>query len=393
MNPAGQRRVCVVTGSRADYGLLYWVMRAVAAEAEFVLQVAVTGMHLAPEFGSTWRLIEGDGFAIDEKVETLMSSDTAVGVAKSVGLGVIGFAEAWSRLAPDLVLVLGDRYEIFAAVQAAALANIPVAHLAGGDATEGAVDDVLRHGITKMAHLHFTTNELARRRVVQMGETPERVFNVGSTGLDYVARARLIERATLESSLGLAFAERNFLVTFHPETLAGEGAAEQQVRELLGALDRFADGHTRFIVTRPNSDAGGRAIASLLDGWAAGRTDVNVFASLGQLRYLSVMAIVDVVIGNSSSGLYEVPSFRKPTVDIGERQRGRLRASSVVHCGAVASEIAAAVDQALGLDCRDVVNPYGDGNSSGRIIAELKRCGDFHRLVKKRFHDAPTELA
>ena len=170
MNPASQRRVCVVTGSRADYGLLYWVLRAVASEAEFVLQVAVTGMHLAPEFGSTWRLIEGDGFAIDEKVETLMSSDTAVGVAKSVGLGVIGFAEAWSRLAPDLVLVLGDRYEIFAAVQAAALANIPVAHLAGGDATEGAIDDVLRHGITKMAHLHFTTNELARRRVVQMGE-------------------------------------------------------------------------------------------------------------------------------------------------------------------------------------------------------------------------------
>lgn len=390
MSTLSRRSICVVTGSRADYGLLYWVMRGIAAAPGFTLRVAVTGMHLAPEFGATWRDIEADGFAIDARVETVTSSDSGAGIAGAVGLGVIGFGQSFARLAPDLVLVLGDRYEIFAAVQAAALAGLPIAHLAGGDLTEGAVDDVLRHGITKMAHLHFTTSEDARRRVVQMGEAPERVFHVGSPGIDYIRRANLMTRSALETSLGVALGTCNFLVTFHPETLAGEGGPERQMSELLTALQRLAAPGTRFLFTRTNADAGGRAITRMLDQWVGLRDDAFVFTSLGQVRYLSLISQVDAVIGNSSSGLYEVPSLRKPTVDIGARQRGRIRAASVLHCEARADDIIAAVERALGLDCSAVSNPYGDGNASSRIVAELARCGDFRALLHKRFHEIPV---
>lgn len=377
----------MVTGSRADYGLLYWVLRGLADAPGIALQIAVTGMHLAPEYGSTWKVIETDGFSVDAKVETVLASDSPVGIAKSIGLGVIGFGEVFARLRPDLLMVLGDRYEIFAAAQAAAMANIPIAHLAGGDTTEGAVDEVIRHSLTKMAHLHFTTNAPARQRVIQMGEAPERVFNVGSPGIDFIVRSKLLTREELEVSLGTTLLKRNFLITFHPATLDDEGAAVAQMDQLLAALEILDDGATRFIFTRPNSDAGARAIDQRLDAWLAGREAAVAYASLGQIRYLSLIAQVDVVIGNSSSGLYEVPSFRKPTVNIGDRQRGRLMAASVVNCAPIAEDIRNAVAHALAADYSNVVNHYGDGGSAGRIVAQLQATPDFQALLKKRFHD------
>lgn len=387
------RKICVVTGSRADYGLLLWVLRGIAQAPGFRLQLAVTGMHLAPRFGNTWQAIEADGFTIDEKVETVGEGDSAADIARSIGLGVAGFGEALARLAPDLLLVLGDRYEIFAAAQAAAVANIPIAHIAGGDTTEGAVDEVMRHGLTKMSHLHFTTSEQARRRVIQMGENPERVFNTGSPGLDTLRQTTLLSRDELEQSLGVKLLARNFLITFHPATLEGEAAAAAQFDALLRALESHADGRTRFIFTRPNSDAGSAGITRRLDAWLAGRDDAAAFTSLGQVRYLSLIGQVDAVIGNSSSGLYEVPALKKPTVNIGSRQQGRAQAASVVNCAPLQAEIAAAIGRALALDCSRVVNPYGDGHAGERIVAILQRAPDFRTMLHKHFYDLPLAEA
>lgn len=384
------RKICVVTGSRADYGLLLWVLRGLAAAPQFALQLAVTGMHLAPRYGNTWQAIEADGFAIDAKVDIELAGDSPVDIARSIGLGVAGFGADYARLAPDLLLILGDRYEILAAAQAAAVANIPIAHIAGGDTTEGAVDDVIRHSLTKMAHLHFTTSEPARRRVIQMGEAPDRVFNTGSPGLDTLLRTPLLARAELEQSLGTRLLARNFLITFHPATLDGEAAAAAQFDALLAALGQYADGRTRFIFTRPNADAGSAAISRRLDAWLAGRQDALAFESLGQLRYLSLVAQVDAVIGNSSSGLYEVPSLKKPTVNIGSRQQGRIAAASVISCAPRTDAIALAIGQALALDCSSVVNPYGDGHAAERIVAHLRDTPDYRALLHKRFFDLPV---
>jgi UDP-N-acetylglucosamine 2-epimerase (non-hydrolysing)/GDP/UDP-N,N'-diacetylbacillosamine 2-epimerase (hydrolysing) len=273
------------------------------------------------------------------------------------------------------------------------VANIPIAHIAGGDTTEGAVDEVIRHSLTKMAHLHFTTSEPARRRVIQMGEAPDRVFNTGSPGLDTLLRTPLLARAELEQSLNAKLFERNFLITFHPATLEGEAAAAVQFDALLAALGQYADGRTRFIFTRPNSDAGSAAISRRLDAWLAGREDALAFESLGQLRYLSLVAQVDAVIGNSSSGLYEVPSLKKPTVNIGSRQQGRIAAASVITCAPRAEAIARAIGQALQLDCSGVVNPYGDGHAAERIVAHLRDTPDFRALLHKRFFDLPVPEA
>jgi len=384
------RKICAVTGSRADYGLLLWVLRGIIAAPQFQLQLAVTGMHLASQYGNTWQVIEADGFVIDAKVDIELAGDAPKDIAKSIGLGVTGFGEAFERLAPDLLLILGDRYEILAAAQAAVIANIPIAHIAGGDATEGAVDEVIRHSLTKMAHLHFTTSEPARRRVIQMGEAPARVFNTGSPGLDTLLRTPLLGRVELEQSLGITLLARNFLITFHPATLDGEGAAAAQFDALLAALEQYADGRTRFIFTRPNSDAGSAAITARLDAWLAGRTDAVAYASLGQLRYLSLIAQIDAVIGNSSSGLYEAPSLHKPTVNIGSRQQGRAAAASVITCAPDAGAISAAIGQALALDCSKVLNPYGDGHAAERIVAHLRDMPDFHALLHKQFHELPA---
>jgi len=380
-----KRKICVVTGSRADYGLLYWPMKAIQNDPGLKLQIVATGMHLSPEFGSTSQIVESDGFRIDEKVEMLLSSDTPMGIAKSVGLGIIGFADVFARLSPDILVLLGDRYEIFAAAQAALVARIPIAHIAGGDTTEGAFDEAIRHSITKMSHVHFVTNETAGKRVRQLGENPEFIFNVGSPGIDYIAKLKRISRAELQKKLEFKFRERNLLATFHPVTLDRERPADQ-LRSLLRALDRLGK-DTGVIFTKPNADNDGRPLIDMIDDFVSGHENAKAFTSLGQPLYLSLVAQVDAIVGNSSSGLYEVPSFKKPTVNIGDRQKGRLRAPSVIDCEPRTEAILKAIRKAFVLDCSNVANPYGDGNSSARIVAKLKEIRNPAQLVKKHFFD------
>lgn len=380
-----RRSICVITGTRADYGLLFWLMKGIQADPRLRLQVVAAGMHLAPEFGLTYRVIEADGFPIDERVEMLLSSDTAAGVTKSIGLGVIGFADAFARLTPDIVVLLGDRFEMLAAAQAALVARIPVAHIAGGDSTEGAFDEAIRHSITKMSHCHFVTNEAAARRVRQLGEDPEQVYLVGSPGIDQIKRLTLLSRSELERELGIFFQQKNLLVTFHPATL-DDDRAQTQMLALFDALDRL--GHeTGVIFTSPNADTGGRTLQQMVREYIASRQQAWSFTSLGQLRYLSLIRQVDAVVGNSSSGLYEVPSFKKPTVNIGNRQKGRLQASSVLNCAPEPEAIRRAIESAYRLDCSDAVNPYGDGGASERILEVLKGLAEPSRLIRKHFFD------
>lgn len=380
-----KRKICIVTGSRAEYGLLYWLMKEIQADPELQLQIVATGMHLSPEFGLTYKVIETDGFTIDARVEMLLSSDTPVGIAKSMGIGVIGFADVLDRLQPEILVLLGDRYEIFAAAQAAMVARVPIAHIAGGDVTEGAFDEAIRHSITKMAHLHFVTNEASACRVRQMGENPKHIFNVGSTGLDYIKRMKLLGRSKLEELLNFKFREKNLLVTFHPVTLETQ-PAEAQFQELLTALDSLGQ-NVGIIFTKPNSDTDSRAIIRLMDSYVATRPNAKAYTSLGQTRYLSVMSQIDAVLGNSSSGLYEAPSFGKHTVNIGDRQKGRLQATSVINCRQEAGAIAEAISLALASDCSGTVNPYGDGNSSVRIKDRLKQIAEPSALLKKHFFE------
>ncbi len=384
-----RRKICVVTGSRAEYGLLYWIMKEIQDDPNLVLQIIATGMHLSPEFGLTYQIIEQDGFKIDAKVEMLLSSDSPVGVAKSVGIGIIGFADALECLKPDILVLLGDRFEILAAAQAALVARIPIAHIAGGDVTEGAFDDAIRHSLTKMSHLHFVTNETAARRVCQLGENPEHVFNLGSPGIDQINRLPLLSREKLEQVLDFTLREKNLLITFHPVTLDSKPSADQ-FAELLKACNSL-DKQVGLIFTKPNADPEGRIIIKLIDDFVATRTHAKAYTSMGQLNYLSTIAQVDAVVGNSSSGLYEVPSFKKPTVNIGDRQKGRIQASSVINCDPEASSIAQAIREALTKDCSDSINPYGDGNASSRIVAVLKKIKEFKTLLKKHFFDMETQ--
>lgn len=380
-----QRKICIATGTRAEYGLLSLLMKSIQQAPELTLQVIATGMHLSPEFGLTYQEIEQDGFTIDAKVEMLLSSDTPVGIAKSMGLGIIGFADALDKLRPDLLVLLGDRFELLAAAQAALVARIPVAHIAGGDTTEGAFDESIRHSITKMAHLHFVTNGDSARRVKQLGENPNHIHTVGNPGIDRIVQMKLHTRAELEHSLGFTFRNRNLLITFHPATL-DVVPPEKQFRELLTALDRLGD-ETGLLLTKPNADTGGRKLMQMIDEYVASRPHAAAFTSLGQLRYFSTIAQVDAVVGNSSSGLYEVPSFKKPTVNIGDRQKGRLQASSVINCRPVADDIERAITEAYTRDCSAAVNPYGDGNSTSRIIAAIQQVPDLQALLKKHFYE------
>lgn len=379
-----KRRIAVVTGSRADYGLLYWILRDLKNDPNVDLCLIATGMHLSPEFGLTYKAIEDDGFRIHERVEMLLSSDTPAAIAKSIGLAVIGFADLLARLQPSILLVLGDRFEIFAAAQAAMVANIPLAHIAGGDSTEGAIDESIRHSITKMAHLHFVTNEAAAMRVRQMGEAPANVYNFGSPGIDYIRKVKLLTRAQLARELGCTFCERNLLVTFHPETLSLDDSA-RQFAVLLESLDALGE-EVGVFFTHANADTGGRRLTKMLEAFVAGHRNAYSYTSLGQVKYLSLMRAVDAVLGNSSSGLYEAPSLHKPTVNIGARQHGRLLADSVVNCEASREGILKAVQEALTRDCSHTINPYGDGHASERIAAVLKSVPDPRQLLKKRFH-------
>lgn len=380
------RKICVVTGTRAEFGLLRWLMQEIQHEQQLELQVLATGMHLSPEFGLTYREIEQAGFRINAKVEMLLSADTATAVTKSMGLGLISYADAYERLAPDLIVVLGDRFEIFAATAAAMIAGIPVAHLHGGETTEGAFDEAIRHSITKMSHLHFVAAEEYRRRVIQLGEQPERVFLVGGLGIDAIKQIKLLDREALEESLGFKFGPRNLLITFHPVTLEGQISSGQQMAELLAALGELDDTHLLF--TMPNADTGGRELAAMLNHFAATRQNVRVYTSLGQLRYLSCMKYVDAVVGNSSSGLAEAPSMGIATINIGDRQKGRLSASSVINCEPTQQSISKALSTVFDPSFRSTLtstkNPYGSGGASEKIAKIIKN-HDLKNLLKKSF--------
>ncbi|MDX9742197.1 MAG: UDP-N-acetylglucosamine 2-epimerase [Arcobacteraceae bacterium] len=387
-NPTGTRiKVCVVTGSRAEYGLLYWLMKEIVADNELQLQLIVTGMHLSPEFGLTYKEIEKD-FRIDKKIEMLISSDTAIGISKSMGLAQISFAEAYEELKPDIVVVLGDRYEIFSAVSAAMIARIPIAHLHGGETTEGAFDESIRHSITKMSHLHFTATEEYKNRVIQLGEHPNRVFNVGGMGIENIKRLKLLTRDEFEKSIDFKLNSKNILVTFHPVTLENS-TAKEQFQELLDAIDELED--TNIIFTKANSDTDGRIINKMIDEYVAKNFDKSVgFTSLGQLRYLSALQFVDAMVGNSSSGLAESPSFKIGTINIGDRQKGRIKARSVIDCVPSQEEIKKAFDKLYTKEFQSVLktceNPYGDGCASMKIVEELKKV-NFYEILKKSFYN------
>jgi GDP/UDP-N,N'-diacetylbacillosamine 2-epimerase (hydrolysing) len=381
------RKICVVTGSRAEYGLLRWVMEGIRNAESLELQIIATGMHLSPRFGKTVNVIEEDGFLIDRKVEMLLSSDTNVGVTKSLGLGMIGFADALAELKPDMLLLLGDRYELLAAAAAATIALLPIAHIHGGESTEGAFDEAIRHSITKMSHLHFVAAEPYGKRVIQLGEDPTRVFQVGGLGVDSIHRLELLTRKELERELGITLQPRNLLITFHPVTLEG-GGAESQLVELLAALGELDN--TGLIFTMPNSDTEGLILFERIEDFCAHHNGAHYFTSLGQLKYLSCLRHVDGVVGNSSSGLLEAPSFKKGTINIGDRQRGRLRAESVIDCKPSRLDISLALEKLFsdefGALLEDVDNPYGRVGASDRIVSILENTS-LEGLIKKSFFD------
>lgn len=388
------RKIAILTGTRADFGLLRPLCLAINADPETELALIVTGMHLAPEFGLTVSEIENEGFAIAERVDMLLASDGAQAITKSMGLGMIGYADALARVAPDVLVVLGDRFETFAAAAAAMAASIPIAHIHGGEITEGALDDQMRHAITKMANVHFPTTEIYRRRIVQMGEPPETVFSVGAPALDTIRGFEAMDRGALSADLGLDLDGDGplFLVTFHPVTTE-PGASVVQCRSVLDALDRFRD--ARIVMTYPNADAEGRALIGTITDWAQAKSEtVALVQSLGQKRYLSVMSMADVVIGNSSSGIIEAPQFAVPTVNIGSRQNGRIMAPSVVSCPPMADDIAQAIDTALSpalqATLKDMENPYGDGTSAAQTLAVLKTADLKVGRVRKVFCDIET---
>lgn len=381
------RKICVVTGTRAEYGLMTLLLREIHSDPRLTLQLVVTGMHLAPEFGATYREIESDGFAIDRKVEILLSSDSGIGVTKAVGLGLLSFAEAFPSLAPDLLVLTGDRFEMLAAASAAHILRIPIAHIGGGDVTEGAFDDAIRHAITKMAALHFVTNDMSRRRVIRMGEDPRRVFDVGSPGLDCLAKMSFLSREELARDLGFSFQERNVLVTYHPETVSDRPVTES-FGEVLAALAALGP-NVGLIFSRANADTAGRAINDMIDAFVEAQPTAKVFPSLGHRRYLSLVRQVDAVVGNSSSGVYEVPSLGKPTVNIGDRQAGRLLALSVISCTCKRDAIGAAIRKAFMLDCKNMVNPYGKQGDTSRRIKDVLAEVSSADLSSKSFYDGP----
>ena len=384
-----KRSIAFFSGSRADYGLMQGLMKAIQSSPEFKLQTIASGMHLSHEFGETWKAIEDDGIDIDAKVEMLLSSNTSVGTAKSMGLGVLGFADALARLQPDLLIVLGDRFEALAAAQTALVMNIPIAHIHGGEISEGAYDDAIRHAITKMACLHFAAAQSYRQRIIQLGEDPAHVHNVGALGIDQLSRHSSLMPAQLAQSLSFPLQSPYLLATYHPVT-AGDEDARTSCEALLNALDQFSD--HQAIITYPNADHGGRAIIPLIDAYAQ-RHPARVLAipSLGMKFYGSALKHCAAMIGNSSSGLIEAPAWHIPTVNIGIRQRGRLAAESVIHCNPDTHSIASAIATALSKDfkqkARLAVNPYGSGQTTARILEILREPWP---TPSKRFHDLPA---
>ncbi|WP_025116729.1 UDP-N-acetylglucosamine 2-epimerase [Lysinibacillus fusiformis] len=373
-----KRKICVVTGTRAEYGLLANLMHAIKQSADFELQLVVTGMHLSSEFGLTYKQIEEDGFVIDAKVEMLLSSDTATGVAKSIGLATIGFSDAFEKVKPDLLLILGDRFEMLAAAQTALVMQIPIAHIHGGECTFGAYDDAIRHSITKMASWHFTSTDTHRNRVIQLGEEPSSVWNVGAIGIENILKLSLLKKEKLYTDLQLNIDQPMFLITYHPETnLQTDG-----IYALLEALNNYPS--VNLVFTKANADNGGREINRAIEEFVSQRQNAKVFDSLGQLRYLSTVKYADVVLGNSSSGLIEVPYLHTSTVNCGDRQAGRQKPSSVFDCTLESSAIEKAIEKALMYK-----GPYdqifGDGQVSEKIMRKLQQISSFAR--QKEFYD------
>jgi len=383
-----RRKICIITGTRAEYGLLSGLMGEVRESKKLDLQIIATGMHLSPEFGLTYQQIEQDGFSISKKVEMLLSSDSEVGITKSMGLGLISFADAFNDLKPDLLLVLGDRFEIFVAVTAAMVAKIPVAHLHGGEITEGAFDEYIRHSITKMSHLHFTATEEYRRRIIQLGEQPERVFNVGAIGIDNISRLKLLSKEDFEKTIQFKLGKKNLLVTFHPVTLEN-ATSKEQFQYLLNVLDKLEE--TNIIFTKANADTDGRVINKMIDKYVDNHTQSAIgFTSMGQLKYLSAMQYMSGVVGNSSSGLLEAPSFKIGTINIGDRQKGRIKANSVIDCLPTEAGIAEAIQKLYSVEfnesIRQTINPFGSGGVAEKVLkiieSEIKDI-----TLKKQFYD------
>lgn len=381
------RKVCIVTGTRADFGLLRGVMEGVAANPALTLQIVATGAHLSAAHGYTLHEIEEAGLHVDATVDLALGDDTPIGIARAMARATEGLADVFAHLSPDVIVLLGDRYEILAAASAALIACIPVLHLHGGDVTEGAIDDAIRHAVTKLSHLHCVATKDARKRVLQLGETPDRVFLVGGLGADAISRLQLLSRKDIEAILGFPLLARNLLVTFHPVTLEA-GDSLRQIDAMLGALATHDD--TRLIFTLPNADAGNRAIAERIDAFVAAHPNARSVTSLGQLRYLSCARYVDAIVGNSSSGLLEAPSLGVATIDIGDRQAGRPRASSVLHCEPTRDGIDAALrivyDPAFRATLPRTQNPYGDVGAAARIV-RLLATHSLEGLARKRFRD------
>ena len=383
------KKICIITGTRAEYGLLRPLIDKINLSNDFELKLVATAMHLSLEFGLTYKLIEADGFIIDKKIEILLSSDTAVGISKSVGLAIISFSEYFSEETPDLVIVLGDRFEIFSVVTSATLAKIPVAHVHGGETTEGAYDEAFRHCISKMSYLHFTSTEEYKRRVIQLGEDPSRVFNVGALGVENIKRLSLIDVNTLEDHINFKLDKPYGLVTFHAVTLE-TSTSESQVCELLMALDSFPN--MKFLITKGNSDSNGRIINSLLEDYSEKNKDrIKLFTSMGQIAYLSAMKHCSMVLGNSSSGIIEAPTFNIPTINIGDRQKGRIQTKSIINCTSKKDAIIESIKKALNVDyinsLNSIVNPYDGGDTSCKIMDILIKVLHSPINLKKKFYD------
>lgn len=378
-------KICIATGTRAEYGLLKPLIDKIKADRGFELQLLVTGAHLSPEFGLTYELIKADDYSYLEKVEMLLSSDTATGIVKSMGLGMIGYADVFERLRPDLLIILGDRYEMLAVASSALIFKIPIAHLHGGELTEGAYDDAIRHAITKMSSLHFTSTEEYRNRVIQLGEQPENVYNVGAIGLDNISSLPLLYLGQLEQQLNIKFLKYNYLITFHPETLGLE-SVESQFKELLDALDTQTDSF--FIFTKANADTDGRIINKMIDEYVGKNPQTSVaYTSMGQLRYLSAMSHCTGVVGNSSSGIIEASSFNKPVINIGNRQKGRTQAKFVFNVQSHAGEITQAFRELKNCKLNDKIkNPYSNGNTSTKIMEVFKNI-NLQTLAHKSFYN------
>lgn len=383
------KKVCVVTGTRAEYGLLKPVIEKIHQAEDLQLQLVATGTHLSPEFGLTYREIEEDGYAITEKVEMILSSDSKVAVTKSMAVALMGFADCFERLKPDMVVILGDRYEMLMVASAAMVAGIPIAHIHGGEITEGAMDDAIRHSITKMSQLHFASTEVYRHRIIQLGEDPKNVFCVGALGVENIRREKLLSRTALEESIGFSIDENTILVTYHPVTLEAT-PSEEQFGKLLSVIEQLPN--LRVIFTKANADNDGRIVNQMIDRFVNEHTDRCIaFTSLGRIRYLSALQYCAAVVGNSSSGIIEAPSFHIPTVNIGNRQQGRMCADTVIHCGEETEEIKGAIAKAFSKEFRSMLptmqNPYEKENTSEQIVEGIRRMLLNAQGIKKHFYD------